>query len=153
MICPACQHAESKVIDSRDLGDTIRRRRECESCGRRFTTHERLELRMPQVVKKTGVREAFDEDKVRAGLRVACRKRPVAQEEVEAALARIERRVFAEGDKGEISSRRIGELALEELLALDRIAYLRFASVYQELASPEAFLALLQPLLETSSEP
>ncbi len=107
---------------------------------------------MPQVVKKTGVREAFDEDKVRAGLRVACRKRPVAQEEVEAALARIERRVFAEGDKGEISSRRIGELALEELLALDRVAYLRFASVYQELASPEAFLALLQPLLETSRE-
>lgn len=147
MICPSCQHPESKVVDSRDTGDAIRRRRECERCGRRFTTHERLELRLPQVQKKSGAKECFDRNKVLGGLLVACRKRPVAAEALEAALARIEQQVFAESERGEITSRRVGELVQAELLGLDRVAYLRFASVYQELARPEQFLALVQPLL------
>ncbi|MCB9741279.1 MAG: transcriptional repressor NrdR [Alphaproteobacteria bacterium] len=147
MICPYCEHDGSKVVDSRTLGESIRRRRECEGCARRFTTHERIERRLPAVVKKSGVREAFDRDKLRQGLDVACRKRAVSSERLDQAAALIERRVLHEAEKGEIASVRLGALVLEELLLIDRVAYLRFASVYQELASPEQFLELLQPLL------
>lgn len=147
MTCPFCQHLDTRVTDSRDTGESVRRRRECEACGRRFTTRESLERRMPQVVKKGGAHEPFDREKVRGGLAVACRKRPVSDEQLDAVVSAVEQRAFTEAEKGEITSVRIGALVLEELLRLDRVAYLRFASVYQELSSPEAFLALLQPLL------
>lgn len=147
MICPRCRFVGSRVVDSRDMGGFIRRRRECERCGERFSTSERVELRMPQVVKKSGVREAFDHDKLRGSLQVACRKRPVSGEALEECINRIEQKVREDAERGEIASQRVGALVLDELLALDRVAYLRFASVYQELASPEAFLVLLRPLL------
>lgn len=150
MICPFCQNADTRVTDSRDSGESVRRRRECEACGRRFTTQERLERRMPQVVKKGGEHEPFDREKLRAGLAIACRKRPVSADALDAAVAAVEQRAFQEAERGEISSMRLGALVLEELLRLDRVAYLRFASVYQELGSPEAFLSLLQPLLGES---
>ncbi len=146
MICPFCQHPSSRVVDSRVAGDSIRRRRECDDCGRRFTTHERVEWRMPQVVKKSGARQAFSRDKVRAGLALACRKRPVPEAALEASVDAIERRLLATGER-EIASTTIGAHVLEELQKLDRVAYLRFASVYQEFATPEEFLELLQPLL------
>lgn len=102
---------------------------------------------MPQVVKKNGEHQPFDREKMRSGLAIACRKRPVSDEQLDAVVTAVELRAFHEAEKGEIPSVRLGALVLEELLRLDRVAYLRFASVYQELGSPEAFLALLQPLL------
>ena len=134
------------MVDSRVAGDSIRRRRECEQCGRRFTTHERVEWRMPQVIKKSGAREPFDRAKLLGGFRLACRKRPVSPDSIEAAADSIEARVRGGGER-EIRSVRIGELVLAHLLAMDRVAYLRFASVYQEFATPEEFLELLNPLL------
>jgi len=134
------------VVDSRLAGDAIRRRRACDGCGRRFTTHERIERRMPAVVKKSGAREAFNRDKVYAGLALACRKRPVPERALEAAADDVERRVLATGER-EVKARQVGALVLDALLGLDRVAYLRFASVYQEFASPEEFLDILQPLL------
>lgn len=146
MICPICQHHQSRVVDSRVTGDSIRRRRECEQCGRRFTTHERVEWRMPQVVKKSGAREAFDRAKLLGGFHLACRKRPVSPDAIEAAVDSIEARVRGSGER-ELRSVRIGEMVLAHLLTMDRVAYLRFASVYQEFATPEEFLELLNPLL------
>ena len=146
MICPFCQHPQSKVVDSRVTGDAIRRRRECEGCEKRYTTHERVEWRMPQVVKKSGGRQAFDRAKVRGGFQLACRKRPVSPDAIELAIDAIEARVRRSAER-EIPSITIGAMVLEELLKLDRVAYLRFASVYQEFATPEEFLELLQPLL------
>ena len=147
MNCPFCQHLVSRVVDSRVAGDAIRRRRACDGCGRRFTTHERIERRMPVVVKKSGAREAFERDKVYAGLSLACRKRPVPERALEVAADSVEHQVLALGER-EVPARQVGALVLEELLSLDRVAYLRFASVYQEFASPEEFLEILQPLLE-----
>ena len=146
MNCPYCNHEASRVVDSRDAGSSIRRRRACDACGRRFTTHERVEQRFPAVVKKGGRRQPFNRDRVLSGLEIACRKRPVEREAMEAATERIALKVLSEAGK-EIASERIGEFVLEELRGLDRVAYLRFASVYQEMASPEEFLALLTPLI------
>jgi transcriptional repressor NrdR len=146
MICPWCSHAGSKVVDSRDAGSTIRRRRECEGCGDRFTTHETIERRLPQVVKKDGERQAFDGEKLQQGMGLACRKRPVTRAQIDDAVDAITQKLASRPGK-EIRSTQVGELVLEQLLVLDRVAYLRFASVYQELASPEEFLELLQPLL------
>lgn len=146
MLCPFCGHPDSRVVDSRTAGDTIRRRRECEGCERRYTTHERVELRLPEVQKKDGRREAYDREKVVMGIRIACRKRPIAEEQIHSAADRVALRVAAVDRV--IETRKVGEFVLEELLAMDRVAYLRFASVYQEFASPEAFVELLQPLLD-----
>ncbi len=148
MICPWCSHDASRVVDSRDTGTLVRRRRECESCGERFTTHEVVERRLPQVVKKDGERQPFDEQKVLKGIYLACRKRPVTRLQVEEALVAITQKLGSRPGR-EIQSTQVGELVLEQLLTLDRVAYLRFASVYQELASPEEFLELLQPLLRS----
>jgi transcriptional repressor NrdR len=113
----------------------------------RFTTFERTEYRLPMVVKKDGRREPFDRDKLLDGLRLACRKRPISEESIDAAVARVERALSRRVER-EVTTSEIGSLALEELRSLDTVAYIRFASVYQAMGSPEDFLAILRPLLE-----
>ena len=132
MKCPFCKHADTAVIDSRlsDDGQSVRRRRECLSCAKRFTTYERVELQMPTVVKSSGARTQYDREKVRTGFMRALHKRPVATEYVEAAINRIEQRLLALGER-EVSSRIIGEMVMRELKKLDDVAYIRFASVYE----------------------
>lgn len=132
MKCPFCQHEETQVLDTRisEEGDSIRRRRRCIQCEKRFTTYERIELTMPVIVKKNGSRTEFEPSKLRASMMLALRKRPVPAEAVEVAIQRIEERLRALGVR-EIESQRIGELVMEELRLLDKIAYIRFASVYK----------------------
>lgn len=140
MYCPFCGHVETKVNDSRLAaeGSQVRRRRECLSCGERFTTFETAELVMPIVIKSDDRREPFDEAKLRGGLLKALEKRPVAQEQVEEAVSRICRRLRSLGER-EVHSRAIGELVMEELRHLDEVAYVRFASVYRSFQDVEAF--------------
>ena len=147
MRCPFCQHRESRVVDSRTSGEGIRRRRECEHCGRRFTTHEHVERRMPMVVKKDGRREVFEREKLLKGLELACRKRPISAVRVHEAADDVERAIFENSDR-EVASVEIGRHVLEALSSLDPVAYLRFASVYQELESAEAFLELVRVVTE-----
>lgn len=132
MHCPFCKAQDTKVIDSRLVaeGEQVRRRRECNQCGERFTTYESAELVMPRIVKQNGNREPFDEAKLRAGLQRALEKRPVSVEEVEAAVARIKQALRASGER-ELPSRRLGEEVMNELRELDQVAYVRFASVYR----------------------
>ena len=132
MKCPFCRSFDTQVIDSRvsEEGDTIRRRRRCVACDRRFTTYERAELVMPAVVKRNGTRTEFDVNKLRASLNLALRKRPVSTEDVDAAVARIEESMLVSGLR-EISSGHLGELVMNELKKLDQVAYVRFASVYK----------------------
>ena len=131
MRCPHCENTATRVIDSRDLenGSTIRRRRECEACGHRFTTYERPEGARLVVVKRDGSREEFEREKLRAGLLKALQKRPVTLDRVEAALDEIEANLRGRGD-AEIPSTEVGRLATEALRDLDQLAYIRFASVY-----------------------
>lgn len=133
MRCPFCRAENSRVIDSRELsgGDSIRRRRECPICGRRFTTYERVEGPSLMVVKKDGRRQEYDPVKLRQKLRVALTKRPVGEEDIDAVLARIEANLMALGT-AEVPSNAIGESVLRELKALDEVAYIRFASVYRQ---------------------
>ena len=140
MYCPFCNHIETKVIDSRLAGEgrQIRRRRECLSCGERFTTFEAAELIMPMVVKSDHTREPFDDAKLRAGITKALEKRPVALEAVDAALSRIGHKLRSLGER-EVQSRAIGELVMDELRHLDEVAYVRFASVYRSFQDLEAF--------------
>lgn len=132
MHCPFCGADDTKVIDSRLVADgaQVRRRRECLTCGERYTTFETAELVMPRLVKTDGKREPFDESKLRAGLLRALEKRPVSMEDLEAAITRIMHRLRATGER-EIPSRDVGELVMEELRQLDTVAYVRFASVYR----------------------
>ena len=132
MRCPFCSAAETKVVDSRLVaeGDQIRRRRECQSCGERFTTYETAELLLPRVVKQNGNREPFDEEKLRAGILRALEKRPVSIEQAEAMIGQIKHALLATGER-EISSMDIGEQVMEQLRNLDHVAYVRFASVYR----------------------
>lgn len=147
MMCPACQHEDTKVIDSRDAGDCTRRRRECLDCGARFTTFERVEFRLPTLVKRDGRRQVFLREKLLAGLRLACRKRPVTEEQLDSLITRVERELSKRPDR-DLSTADLGAMALRELQALDHVAYLRFASVYHAVGSPEDFLEVLRPLLE-----
>ncbi len=149
MKCPCCPHFDSKVIDSRNSkdGDLIRRRRECEKCGRRFTTYERVEVALPAVAKKDGRREVFDRNKILNGIRRACEKRPVSTETIEGLLNRVERWALDQGES-EISSTLIGERVMEELHALDEIAYVRFASVYRSFKDITEFMSELSDLLQ-----
>ncbi len=147
MMCPSCQHEDTKVIDSRDAGDCTRRRRECLACGARFTTFERVEYRLPTVVKRDGRKQTFSRDKLLAGLELACRKRPVTPEQLDSLVSRVERELAKRPDR-EVPTSDIGTMALHELQALDHVAYLRFASVYHAVGSPEDFLDVLRPLLE-----
>ena len=132
MFCPFCHHAETKVIDSRLVaeGNQVRRRRECASCGERYTTFEAAELTMPRVIKSNGSRQPFDEDKLRSGLVRALEKRPVDAEETDALVARIVHRLRATGER-ELATVVVGETVMDELRQLDDVAYVRFASVYR----------------------
>ena len=140
MHCPFCGHEETKVTDSRLAGEgrQIRRRRECLACGERFTTFETAELVMPQVVKGDRSREPFDEGKLRGGMLKALEKRPVARDDLEAAIERICHRLRNLGER-EVPSRTVGELVMEELRQLDEVAYVRFASVYHRFQDVDAF--------------
>lgn len=140
MHCPFCGAIETKVIDSRlaNEGAQVRRRRECLSCGERFTTFEQAVLVMPRIVKRDGTREPFNEDKLRAGILRALEKRPVATEQVEAAIERIQKRINASGER-ELDARQVGEWIMLELRGLDQIAYVRFASVYRSFQDVNAF--------------
>jgi transcriptional repressor NrdR len=132
MHCPFCAHPDTKVTDSRLTGEgrQIRRRRECLECGERFTTFETPELVMPRLIKRDQSREPFDEAKLRSGMSRALEKRPVDSESLEAAIARIIHRVQTIGER-ELPARQVGEMVMEELRALDEVAYVRFASVYR----------------------
>ena len=147
MRCPFCAHLESKVIDSRvsTAGDVIRRRRECEACTRRFTSRERVEDVLPVVVKKEGVREPFDREKVLRGVRLACNKRPVAMEEIARFIDELERDLV-ESEAKEVQSQEIGERIMKKLRALDEVAYVRFASVYRSFRDIEEFRSELDKM-------
>ena len=140
MKCPFCKSDDTQVIDSRvsDDGESIRRRRRCTSCNKRFTTYETVELRMPQVVKQDGTRTEFDLDKLRTGFMRALHKRPVPTPAVDEAIATITQNVLALGVR-EIESRRIGEMVMRELQRLDEVAYIRFASVYKSFQGVDDF--------------
>jgi transcriptional repressor NrdR len=132
MRCPFCGADDTRVIDSRLVGegDQVRRRRECTACKERFTTYETVELTLPRVVKQDGTREPFDEQKLRGGMARALEKRPVKSDDVERAVSHIKHRMMASGER-EVDSRVIGAAVMEELRALDQVAYVRFASVYR----------------------
>ncbi|WP_127477712.1 transcriptional regulator NrdR [Sulfurivermis fontis] len=140
MRCPFCDAPDTKVIDSRlaNDGDAVRRRRECLTCGERFTTFEIAELVMPRMVKQSGAREPFNEDKLRAGFLRALEKRPVGTEAIEAAISRILHRLRSSGER-ELPTRLVGEWVMEELRELDEVAYVRFASVYRRFQDVNAF--------------
>ena len=132
MKCPFCKGDKTQVVDTRESedGDSIRRRRRCLTCDKRFTTYEMIELRMPQVVKQNGMRSEFDEEKLRTSFKRALHKRPVSAELVDAAIDNVTQKLHALGER-EIGSRQVGELVMKELLKLDKVAYIRFASVYK----------------------
>ena len=145
MKCPFCGDPNTQVTDTRenDEGDVVRRRRRCMACDKRFTTYERIDLKMPQIVKRNGNRSEFDHDKLAASLKLALRKRPVAAEAIEAAIDRIEGRLLSLGER-EIASARLGELVMDELRTLDQVAYVRFASVYRNFTDVDAFADLIR---------
>jgi transcriptional repressor NrdR len=145
MKCPFCGAADTTVADTRvnDDGDVVRRRRRCPKCDRRFTTTERAEIRMPQVVKKNGWRVDFEREKLAASLWLALRKRPVTVEAVEAAITRIEEQLLSLGVR-EVSSEKIGEMVMGELKKLDTVAYVRFASVYRSFEDVDEFSELVR---------
>ncbi|MGH8544849.1 MAG: transcriptional regulator NrdR [Gammaproteobacteria bacterium] len=147
MRCPFCTEPETRVIDSRLVGDgdQIRRRRECTACQERFTTYEAAELNLPRVIKSDGRREPFREEKLRTGLLRALEKRPVPSERVEQALAEIKRGLRSSGER-EVASRLIGDLVMAELRSLDRVAFVRFASVYRSFQDVQAFVDEIERL-------
>ncbi|MBL8383604.1 MAG: transcriptional repressor NrdR [Burkholderiales bacterium] len=140
MRCPFCTHPDTAVVDSREADDgaIIRRRRRCLACDKRFTTYERVELRMPVLVKKSGARTDYDREKLRASFKLALRKRDVPADRVDEAIARIEERLIAMAER-EVSTQRVGEMVMRELRKLDKIAYIRFASVYRNFEDPGEF--------------
>ena len=149
MKCPYCAHLESKVVDSRpaDEGSSIRRRRECLACHKRFTTYETMESLPLMVVKKDGSRQSFDRNKVLSGLIRACEKRPVSYQTLEELVAEIEQ-VLQNQMEREIRSAQIGELVMERLKRVDEVAYVRFASVYRQFKDLNTFMTELNKLLE-----
>jgi transcriptional repressor NrdR len=140
MKCPFCGATDTQVIDSRvsEEGDSIRRRRRCASCSKRFTTYETAELRMPQIVKTNGHRDEFSRDKLRTSFLRALHKRPVPTEYVDEAIERIAQQMLALGER-EVPSRQLGEMVMHELYKLDKVAYIRFASVYRSFQDVEDF--------------
>ena len=147
MRCPYCAHEETQVVETResDEGDVIRRRRRCLKCDKRFTTYERPEITLPAVVKKDGARVEFDPAKLRASMGLALRKRSVSVEQVDAALERIQEKLLATGAR-EVPSARLGELVMRELKRIDKVAYVRFASVYREFEDVDAFRQLIRDI-------
>lgn len=154
MRCPFCTTLDNRVIDSRLSagGEVTRRRRECDGCSRRYTTYERVEQVLPFVVKTDGRREPFDRIKLIAGLQRACQKRPVSSEALDRLVDAVERGLVESGDK-ETTSRAIGEKVLLALRGLDRVAYVRFASVYRSFDDVEQFMAELRDLQAVPSTP
>ncbi|HEV6967084.1 MULTISPECIES: transcriptional regulator NrdR [Roseateles] len=147
MRCPFCSHTETQVAETResDEGDVVRRRRRCLSCDKRFTTYERADIALPSVVKKDGRRADFDLAKLRASMQLALRKRPVSVEQIDAAINRIEEKLLASGAR-EIASTRLGELVMRELKRIDKVAYVRFASVYRSFEDVDEFRQLIREI-------
>lgn len=153
MKCPRCGHGDNKVVDSRvgKEGDVIRRRRECLSCRKRFTTYERVEEELPLVIKRDGRREPFDRQKILTGIKKACEKRPVSYAAIERVVDALEGQFQASGEK-EISSVQIGERVMAELLRLDDVAYVRFASVYRQFKDISQFVEEIKTLISEPPE-
>jgi transcriptional repressor NrdR len=147
MHCPFCNHDETQVVETResDEGDVVRRRRRCLHCDKRFTTYERIDIVMPAVVKKDGARVEFDPAKLRASMMLALRKRPVSVEQIDAALERIRDKLLASGAR-ELPSNRLGELVMRELKRIDKVAYVRFASVYRSFEDVDEFRQLIRDI-------
>ena len=147
MRCPYCSHDETQVAETResDEGDVVRRRRRCLKCDKRFTTYERAEIALPAVVKKDGARAEFDPTKIRASMMLALRKRPVSVEQVDAAIDRIQDKLLATGAR-ELPSARLGELVMRELKRIDKVAYVRFASVYRSFEEVDEFRQLIRDI-------
>ena len=154
MKCPWCGGADTQVVETRENeeGDTVRRRRRCPHCGKRFTTYERIERPLPQVVKKNGRRAEFDRTKLKASMLLALRKRPVTDESIDAALERIEERLIALGVR-EVNSQQIGELVMRELRTLDKVAYVRFASVYRSFEDVNEFSLAVREVKRPPADP
>lgn len=146
LLCPHCRKNETRVVDSRDDDNSVRRRRECLGCKHRFTTYERMEAPRLFVVKKDGRREQYNRDKILSGLRRACEKRPVSEAQMEEIVATIERDLFARGEN-EVPGALVGEKLMEALKRVDPVAYVRFASVYRDFRDVESFQAELAELL------
>jgi len=145
MHCPFCAHDDTRVVDSRvvEEGAAVRRRRECEVCGKRFSSYERAELRLPLVIKKDGTRESFNVEKIRSGMHKALEKRPVSAEQFETGLNDVLRAVQESGES-EIAAGSLGEFVMEQLRNLDGVAYVRFASVYREFKDVDEFLSAVK---------
>jgi transcriptional repressor NrdR len=153
MLCPFCRTDNDRVIDSRagDDGNSIRRRRECVSCRRRFTTYERVERPLLSVVKKGGDREPFDRDKIKRGLAKACWKRPVSADDIEGVVAALEAELYGTYET-DVPSRVLGERLMELLRGLDQVAFVRFASVYREFQDVRDFVEELEPILAETND-
>jgi len=147
MRCPYCSHDETQVVETResDEGGVIRRRRRCLQCEKRFTTYERVEIALPAVVKKDGARVEFDPSKLRASMLLALRKRPVSVEQIDAAIERIQDKLLTSGLR-EVPSTRVGELVMRELKRMDKVAYVRFASVYRSFEDVDEFRQLIRDI-------
>lgn len=154
MKCPYCGHDDQRVLDSRPAreGEAVRRRRECTECNRRFTTFEEPEKPRLFVVKRGGLREEFSKEKVLTGMAHACHKRRVSAEDLQAAADVIEREMF-DLCEPEVSSKQVGDRVMEELLRLDAVAFVRFASIYQEFDSPQEFAKIVSAIRKTKKEP
>ena len=147
MRCPFCSHQETQVAETResDEGDVVRRRRRCQKCDKRFTTYERAEITLPAVVKKDGARVEFDPAKLRGSMMLALRKRPVSVEQLDAAIDSIQDKLLATGAR-ELPSARLGELVMRELKRIDKVAYVRFASVYRSFEDVDEFRQLIRDI-------
>ena len=145
MFCPFCANDDTRVVDSRvvEEGAAVRRRRECEKCGKRFSSYERAELRLPLVIKKDGARQSFDIEKIRSGMQKALEKRPVSADQLEHGVNAVLRSVQERGDS-EIDAEQLGEFVMEQLRRLDGVAYVRFASVYREFKDVDDFLTAVK---------
>lgn len=153
MKCPYCGHKEDKVVDSRESrdGESIRRRRECMKCAKRFTTYEQIEHSLPMVIKKDNRREPFDRKKILSGLTKACEKRPISMEQLEEMADDIEKQMYSRMEK-EVPASVIGEMVIEKLAKLDEVAYVRFASVYRQFKDINAFTKELKKFLTEKNE-
>ncbi len=153
MYCPFCSYNDTRVIDSRLVSDgaQVRRRRECSSCGERFTSYEMAELLMPKLIKQDGTRQPFDEQKLRTGIMRALEKRPVSVEDIEQAISRIKSSLRATGER-EIPAQELGEMVMQQLRKLDDVAYVRFASVYRRFKDVQEFRTAIDSLEDEPSE-
>lgn len=150
MICPACSHPDTKVVDSRDTNDgkAIRRRRECEKCKARFSTYEEMEIMRLLIIKRSGEKEEYNQEKIKKGINKSLEKRPVSQERKEKLINDIEYQLHTKSKQGEIASKEVGKIILEKLKEVDDVAYLRFISVYKSFGSLNSFKKELEKLEE-----